>query len=78
MFEIKETEKVFTGSSPTKYICQLPEGEIAAIKAALTSALLRELDCDIDSEEFAEALERGMDGRLCDLEDIIEIEYLNG
>lgn len=69
-----EKAKIKTNNNPNYYLWQLECDDMQAIKMALASTICYEIDPN--SDEFMDAMIRGMSGRLCDLEDTIDIEYV--
>ncbi len=70
-----ERSKISTDNKPVDFICQLSETDQQIVKMALVSTLCYQFEPT--SEEFEDALSNGLNGRLCDLEDTIDIEYVN-
>lgn len=71
-----EKAKFTTNNNPNSYLWQLDIEDYQAIKIALASSLMTYNEINPNSEEFMQAMTEGMSGRLCDLEDTIEIEYI--
>lgn len=69
-----ESAKIITNHQPIKPLWQLECDEWQAIKIALGSTLCYKFNPN--SKEFDEAMAIGMNGRICDLEDTIKIEYV--
>ena len=69
-----EKTSICTDNKPTDFIFCMDAKDQHAIKLALVSTLSNELSPN--SKEFEELLEAGMSGRLCDLEDTLDIQYI--
>lgn len=55
------------------YVAQLPDDIQNQIRVALTDYMLNEYT-DINVIELAGLAQNGMDGRLCDLDDVIDVD----
>lgn len=55
----------------TRFICTLPARERLALAAAVEDAIN---SLDLEDVEAHEAIERALDSRVCDLEDLIDLE----
>jgi hypothetical protein len=74
---VYESVKITTDHEPKKYICELPEKEQCVVKLAIVDALIHQIDPWKEQNKFTAALEDGLNGQICDLEDLLEIEYIN-
>lgn len=72
-----EKVSIITDNNPTSYICQLSKGDIKNLEEILLSSL-NELvtKCVLSKEDFPQVFKESMNGRLCDLEDLLIIKYI--
>ena len=71
---VYEKAKITTNNKPTSFLYELPFEDYQAIKVSLVSTLCYNINPN--SIEFEDAIIKGMNGRICDLEDTIDIEYI--
>lgn len=69
-----EKTSISTDNKPTDFICQLDSKDQHVIKLALVTQLANTMSPR--SKEFEELLDAGMNGRLCDIEDTLDIHYM--
>ena len=69
-----EPEKITTNHKPDKLIWQLECDEWQAVKIALASTLCYTVNPS--SKEFDDIMGKKLSGKLCDIEDIVDIEYV--
>lgn len=61
-----------------EFICQVPEPYWWMINAAIKEYLVNEENMDSESPEFDEIVDNAMSGRLCDIEDYIDLDKIFG
>ena len=69
-----EKAKIITNNNPAHYLWQLDCDDWQIIKMAVAKSLFS-FGINPNEKEFDEEMTIAMSGRVCDLEDTIEIEY---